>query len=225
MNKVYKNLERPGLIDSLRCGGSLLHFGIKGMKWGVRRYQNEDGSLTNAGRSRYGYGSVRVDARNAETKGYVTISRKGYNDVNVDNKSFRQFEKHVQEEALRSIERVYGVPYTTLVKTLDYNLDKGVSKETNTVIDECMELTLTELLKRQSKATENVSEKNFPKAPKLPKVEKNKYANKSFTAEQAIDKAYEDLERLIPNYHDLSQDDQDRLWMEYSNRTGLYKYT
>ena len=28
------------------------HFGVKGMKWGVRRYQNEDGSLTNLGKSR-----------------------------------------------------------------------------------------------------------------------------------------------------------------------------
>lgn len=31
----------------------LMHWGIKGMKWGVRRYQNKDGSLTPAGRKRY----------------------------------------------------------------------------------------------------------------------------------------------------------------------------
>lgn len=30
----------------------LYHWGIKGMKWGVRRYQNKDGSLTNAGKKR-----------------------------------------------------------------------------------------------------------------------------------------------------------------------------
>lgn len=31
----------------------LAHHGIKGQKWGVRRYQNEDGSLTAAGKKRY----------------------------------------------------------------------------------------------------------------------------------------------------------------------------
>ena len=32
---------------------NLYHAGIKGMKWGVRRYQNKDGSLTDAGKRRY----------------------------------------------------------------------------------------------------------------------------------------------------------------------------
>lgn len=31
----------------------LVHHGINGQKWGIRRFQNEDGSLTDAGRARY----------------------------------------------------------------------------------------------------------------------------------------------------------------------------
>lgn len=40
----------------------LKHWGLKGMKWGRRRYQNEDGTLTEAGKLRY--------ARDAKEKGY-----------------------------------------------------------------------------------------------------------------------------------------------------------
>lgn len=35
----------------------LYHHGILGQKWGVRRFQNSDGSLTNAGKSRYRRGA------------------------------------------------------------------------------------------------------------------------------------------------------------------------
>ncbi len=34
----------------------LYHHGIKGQKWGVRRFQNEDGTWTEAGKKRYGSG-------------------------------------------------------------------------------------------------------------------------------------------------------------------------
>lgn len=37
-------------------GGVLYHFGIKGMRWGYRRYQNKDGTLTQEGKIHYGYG-------------------------------------------------------------------------------------------------------------------------------------------------------------------------
>lgn len=37
----------------------LEHSGVKGMRWGVRRYQNHDGSLTPAGRAHYGVGPAR----------------------------------------------------------------------------------------------------------------------------------------------------------------------
>lgn len=34
------------------CELELYHHGIKGQKWGIRRYQNKDGSLTPAGKKR-----------------------------------------------------------------------------------------------------------------------------------------------------------------------------
>lgn len=45
----------------------LYHHGIKGQKWGVRRFQNLDRSLTPAGKERYGRGTSEGDGR--EKKG------------------------------------------------------------------------------------------------------------------------------------------------------------
>lgn len=49
-------MQQVNLYNPYRT--ELYHAGIKGMRWGIRRFQNEDGSLTPAGRERYGVGQA-----------------------------------------------------------------------------------------------------------------------------------------------------------------------
>ena len=56
-----RNEHLQSAIDCGRAwfeGEELYHHGTKGMKWGRRRYQNPDGSLTALGRVRYGVGKA-----------------------------------------------------------------------------------------------------------------------------------------------------------------------
>lgn len=67
----------------------LAHHGVKGQRWGVRNYQNEDGTLTSQGRNHYGVGdgydkyrnpngslNERGKIRYDKTKQYVTKHEK-----------------------------------------------------------------------------------------------------------------------------------------------------
>ena len=46
----------------------LQHWGVLGMKWGIRRYQNYDGSLTDAGRKHYGIHARRIEKKFAKAQ-------------------------------------------------------------------------------------------------------------------------------------------------------------
>lgn len=64
-----------GIMNS-KAGRELRHHGILGQKWGIRRFQNPDGSLTAAGRERYGYSSKKKTADEVAKNGMGRMSLK-----------------------------------------------------------------------------------------------------------------------------------------------------
>lgn len=73
---------------------TIQHAGIKGMKWGVRRYQNKDGTLTEAGKHRY----------NKDTETLSDKEKRKY-DKGVNSEEQTQANKWVNED-LRGAKRV-----------------------------------------------------------------------------------------------------------------------
>lgn len=67
----------------------LYHHGVKRMKWGVRRYQNKDGSLTDAGRKRYAR-----DAREKEFNKYDETTGKYYKQSKKNGRSDLEADAH-----------------------------------------------------------------------------------------------------------------------------------
>lgn len=56
----------------------LMHHGVKGQKWGIRRYQNPDGSLTPEGLKRYGYDvGIKKGHLEMDSKGNYRLTEKG----------------------------------------------------------------------------------------------------------------------------------------------------
>ena len=107
----------------------IMHHGIKGQKWGIRRFQNEDGSLTPAGEKRY---ASAVDKINKSYDKYENEYKKSiekvYNTetgnriIIYDKKRKANAEKYLKEhsdifertmEELRGSSKAVGLDFVT----------------------------------------------------------------------------------------------------------------
>lgn len=89
----------------------LAHHGIKGQKWGVRRYQNDDGTLTPEGRARY-----------------LEETERAYNENRRINQTAKQHLKSINEYNKRASKEINIDDYDKVSKYLYNKINKKVSE-------------------------------------------------------------------------------------------------
>lgn len=83
---------------------TLTHYGIKGMRWGVRRYQNSDGSLTEAGKKR-----VSKEYKRETNKARADVLRKATErQIDAYNKAADRMNKGGIDQFNQQQEKKYG---------------------------------------------------------------------------------------------------------------------
>lgn len=98
---------------------NLYHHGIKGQKWGIRRFQNKDGTLTSAGAVRYAVESrkqiiINSDGSKTIPKGFK-FNRVGKRAIDV-NKSGGLYVSYGVDDASRYVKLLGPTPINNLLK-------------------------------------------------------------------------------------------------------------
>lgn len=87
----------------------LMHYGVLGMKWGVRRYQNEDGSYKKGAQGRYDGKLITIrqasnDAKKAANEAY----KQSIKNSKEHNKNVRQNKKENIKKAIKEYNKAYS---------------------------------------------------------------------------------------------------------------------
>ena len=89
-------------MDNTVYSDELQHWGIRGMKWGVRRYQNKDGTLTAAGQKRYNKEMETLKKETAKVKEQERIAaNRKKTQAKIDKLDAKKQELEARKQALK----------------------------------------------------------------------------------------------------------------------------
>lgn len=148
----------------------LYHYGKLGMKWGVRRYQNKDGSLTAAGKKRYARDAreKEFDKYDEDSGTYYKQSKKnGRSDLSVDAKRY----------ATEDLERTKGLVDSS--RNLSSELKRVTDKSINNTPRTRMDLSNMSDKELRDQINRELLERQYNDVFNPPQVSKGKqYASK-----------------------------------------------
>ena len=131
MKLEKKNSEQGGdKMTEWKCTrtNELQHHGIKGQKWGVRRFQNKDGSLTPAGKRRYDDGDGK------KTKTYKIPEKKSLHRLKLEEKYMksgmtREEAEQAAAKRIRTEKFVATAAAVTVASAVAYAKYKGYTSD------------------------------------------------------------------------------------------------
>lgn len=106
----------------------LYHHGIKGQKWGIRRFQKKDGSLTPAGKKRY-YDTPELNRQKSEMKSAKSIRKDSAREYNSASNRYNNVPTSKNRKAYIAAHDKYKVDDMTYRRSkLKYETNKEVAR-------------------------------------------------------------------------------------------------
>ena len=141
----------------------LMHHGIKGQKWGVRRYQNPDGSLTSAGKRHYKRERFEK-GRDVTLKAEAALSIKtdrSYTKRKIDEYSKKQVLTRKEQKKYGKLVKQYKELSTIEKKAVDdyYKSAKDLNNYVNNLKDKYKDLKIKDISHTISTVDHNTNER------------------------------------------------------------------
>ena len=115
----------------------LYHHGIKGQKWGVRRYQNEDGTLTEAGRKRVTNHLGKIEPGYYTHRGFIKDKTKTYTflrENNIITDSDVKKQRELEDKYIDAVKKINSKAFVNGMVLVSKQENQKLNKMVNDIL-------------------------------------------------------------------------------------------